>query len=32
LRRKIQVVDFQAELIHSVYGVGYKFEWLAEGD
>ena len=32
LRRKIQAVDSQAELIHSVYGVGYKFEWLAEGD
>ena len=32
LRRKIQAVDPQAELIHSVYGVGYKFEWLAEGD
>ena len=26
LRRKIQVVDPQAECIHSVYGVGYKFE------
>jgi two-component system, OmpR family, response regulator BaeR len=26
LRRKIEIVDPQARLIHSVYGVGYKFE------
>lgn len=26
LRRKIDLVDPKAELIHSVYGVGYKFE------
>lgn len=26
LRRKIETVDPQATLIHSVYGVGYKFE------
>lgn len=32
LRRKIQAVDPQAELIHSVYGVGYKLERLTEGD
>jgi two-component system, OmpR family, response regulator BaeR len=26
LRKKIKVVDPEAELIHSVYSVGYKFE------
>ncbi len=26
LRRKIENVDPEAKLIHSVYGVGYKFE------
>jgi two-component system response regulator BaeR len=26
LRRKIEAVDPEAKLIHSVYGVGYKFE------
>lgn len=26
LRRKIEAVDAEAKLIHSVYGVGYKFE------
>lgn len=26
LRRKIEAVDRQARLIHSVYGVGYKLE------
>ena len=31
LRRKIQVVDSRAELIHSVYGVGYKFETRQRG-
>jgi len=26
LRRKIEAIDPEAKLIHSVYGVGYKFE------
>jgi len=26
LRRKIETADPEAKLIHSVYGVGYKFE------
>jgi len=26
LRRKIENVDPEAKLIHSVYGVGYKFD------
>jgi two-component system, OmpR family, response regulator BaeR len=30
LRRKIEAVDPEARLIHSVYGVGYKFEPFGE--
>jgi two-component system, OmpR family, response regulator BaeR len=31
LRRKISAADPQADIIHSVYGVGYKFEPAAPG-
>ncbi len=30
LRRKMEAVDPEAKLVHSVYGVGYKFELPAE--
>ena len=29
LRKKLSAVSSECELIHSVYGVGYKFELLA---
>jgi len=29
LRQKLEVLDADNEYIHSVYGIGYKFEWVS---